>query len=148
MHKKNAKSQGEIQCANQHPKVPIGTLALSKCRLVLSPVMVKLSSFMFLGMLLVYFGSIFHSKKWLCNEISQKFILVVKLGHLAIPHSFFKKKKSTSSSFKKKKRKLTKSKIFKIMHSFSKLGTFGHALSPFQKKNQINHLFSRRNLFF
>lgn len=120
--------------------------------MALSPIIIELSYFVFLGKFLVrflvHFGSIFHSKKWLCNEISQKFILVVKLGHLAIPHSFFKKKKSTSSSFKKKKRKLTKSKIFKIMHSFSKLGTFGHALSPFQKKkpNQSS-LFQKKSIF-
>ena len=52
--------------------------------------------------------------------------------------------------FKKEKRKLTKSRIFKIMHLFSKLGAFSYALSLFSKTNQVNHPFSKkeeRNLF-
>ena len=59
-----------------------------------------------------------------------------------MPCSFFKKKSSSSSVSKNKrgreKRKLTKSRILKIVHSFSKLGAFGHALSLFLKKKKSN----------
>ena len=66
-----------------------------------------------------------------------------KLGHLAMPYPFFKNH-HLHHLFQKEKKRLTKSGFFKIMHLFSKLGAFGHALSYFFETNQVNHCFSKK----
>jgi len=60
-----------------------------------------------------------------------------------MPYPFFKNH-HLHHLFQKEKRRLTKSRIFKIMHLFSKLGAFGHALSHFFETNQVEDPISKK----
>ena len=120
-----------------------------ECRLAPSLTESHSPCLVFLGTSWVLFYSVLHSKKnWLCNKVSQKFLWIVKLGHLDMPCLFiFKKKKNHIHHYfsKKKrggkgKRKVIKSRFSRVRHSSLKLGAFGYALSPLSRTSKHHSL--------
>ena len=142
MHWKNTRSRGKIGCVYWHPKVPIGTLRVpigTPYVLIGTPrVPIGTRPSHDLNTLFCVFGH-FKGLLWFyfsLQKIGWAITFLKNLhglsnqGILTMYFPFFKNY-HLHHLFQKEKRKLSKPRIFKIMHLFSKLGEFGYTLSPF-----------------